>query len=146
MTEMRAPRGRWSKNGIRAIAWLSGGATLFASGAVLAASPKPDAAAADGTPRRQHQAHPRRVIERHVIRRVIVYDVPTSSSYGGSGAYYASGGSSSGGSSVGSSGSSSSGGSSGGGSSGGGGAGGGAVAPPPAPPPPPPTGTGGSGA
>ena len=70
MTE-RSPRPtRWTKGEIRTLAWVAGAAAFMTSGAALAVSPFPpaDHAASDG----RGQASPRRVIERRVIRRVVV--------------------------------------------------------------------------
>jgi hypothetical protein len=68
-TERPARRSRWPKGRIRALAWLSGAMAAVASAAAI--SP-----ALTTTSERPVQARPR-VIERHVIRRVIIVDPPT---------------------------------------------------------------------
>jgi hypothetical protein len=83
MTERGHRPPRWSPGRIRAAAWIASGATALASGAALAASPQPsaDPSAVSATRREA----PRRIVERHVIRRIIVVgtgptsptDVPT---------------------------------------------------------------------
>lgn len=135
MTE-RPRRGRWSKNGVRILAWLVGGATFFVSGVVLARAPKP--ATTEAGPRRlKPPAHPRVVIKRYVTRKVVIVDASTSSASSGAAVYRSSTGGSSSSSSGGSSGSGS------GPSGSSGSSGGTAPAPKPAPAPPPTT-TGGS--
>jgi hypothetical protein len=72
MTEP-ARRRRWSPARIRAAAWIAGAATAIGSGAALAAAPMP--ASDRATPAGQRDlAPPRRVIERHVIRRIVIVD------------------------------------------------------------------------
>jgi hypothetical protein len=88
MTTDRPRRSRWSRNGVRILAWLTGGATFLFSGAVLASAPKP----AQERAARRHRPAPRKVIEHHVTRKVVIVDPPTVSS----GVSYVSGGSSSG--------------------------------------------------
>ncbi len=81
MTE-RARRTRWSKRRLRALAWATGGATFVLAAAPLVAAPKPPVDSARG-PRQPA----RRVIERHITRRIIIVDpvasVPTSTATGG---------------------------------------------------------------
>lgn len=115
MTESASRKARWSKNGVRALAWITGGATFLASGAVLAGVPKPGSASA-AKPRKA--AH-RKVIVRHVTHRVIVYDLPPSRSSGVSVISGSGGGTTTTSSSSGGSGGTSSSGGSGGTSSGG---------------------------
>jgi hypothetical protein len=72
MTE--APRRRrWPKQRVRALAWMTGAATFITGVVGIAGAPKPSTAAP--LPRSQRAAAPR-IIERHVIRRVIVIDAP----------------------------------------------------------------------
>ena len=73
MTDRSTRPSRWSPARIRAAAWLAGSATALASGVALAAAPQPPSDAASRQPRRD-PAPPRRVIERHVIRRVVIVD------------------------------------------------------------------------
>lgn len=74
MTE-RVRRSRWSPTRIRTAAWLAGIAAAIGSGAALAAAPVP--ATGDAGPAgRRASAPPRRVIERHVVRRIVIVDAP----------------------------------------------------------------------
>jgi len=72
MTET-ARRRRWPQRRVRTLAWLTGGATFVAGVVGIAGSPKPSAAAS--LPRSERAAAPK-VIERRVIRKVIVVDAP----------------------------------------------------------------------
>jgi hypothetical protein len=71
-----ARRARWSKRRIRLVAWSTGVTTFVASGGALAMAPKP-ASAAQGRPHRARQKQVRPVIERTIIRRVVIVDPPT---------------------------------------------------------------------
>ncbi len=73
MTDRPPRRSRWSPARIRAVAWLAGAATAIGSGAALAAAPLPASDATTSAGRRE-TAPPRRVIERHVIRRIVIVD------------------------------------------------------------------------
>ena len=72
MTDRRDRAARWPKGRVRLLAWLTGGATFLASGAALALAPKPAEASHVGAQR--PPAAPRRVIERHVTRRIVIVD------------------------------------------------------------------------
>ena len=113
MTEHRARKTRWPKGRVRALAWGTGGAAFIMAAAPLVAAPKPPVDTANA-PRK---APPRQVIERHIIRKVVIVDpapsAPVSTSTSTSGSTSVS--TSSGGTA--------------------------AQAPAPAPPPPPPTTT-----
>jgi len=62
-------RTRWSKRRVRALAWISGVATLTASGAAIASTPP-------GREGLKPAAQPV-VVERHVIRRIVIIDPPS---------------------------------------------------------------------
>jgi hypothetical protein len=66
-----ARRTRWPKRRVQWLAWITAGVTAAASGVAIAAE-RP------ASPTRTRQPR-QRVIERHVIRRVIVVDPPTAS-------------------------------------------------------------------
>ncbi len=71
-----ARRARWSKRRIRIVAWSTGIATFVVSGGALAMAPKP-VTSADARAHRAKQKHARPVIERTIIRRVVIIDPPT---------------------------------------------------------------------
>jgi hypothetical protein len=82
----RPKRIRWPRAHIRALAWVAGAATFFTGVAVLGSVPRP---AADAT-NKNAVAPPRRVVIRHVIKKIIVispskptYSAPVSYSGGG---------------------------------------------------------------
>jgi len=83
MTERRARKTRWPKGRLRALAWGTGGAAFIMAAAPLVAAPKPQVDQASGS----HRAPARQVIERHIVRRVIIVDpvAPTGGSAGWSG-------------------------------------------------------------
>lgn len=62
-------RSRWSKRRIRALAWISGVTTLTASGAAIASIPP----GREGVKRADRPV----VVERHVIRRIVIIDPPS---------------------------------------------------------------------
>ena len=70
-----ARRARWSKRRIRLVAWSTGIATFVVSSGALAMAPKP--ATAQGRAHRPKQKQVRPVIERTIIRRVVIVDPPT---------------------------------------------------------------------
>jgi hypothetical protein len=70
MTEHRARKTRWPKGRVRALAWGTGGAAFVLAAAPLVATPKPPVDAAASTRR----APARHVIERHIVRRVVIVD------------------------------------------------------------------------
>ncbi|MGE5225636.1 MAG: hypothetical protein ACM3OO_02045 [Planctomycetaceae bacterium] len=74
-----ARRTRWSKRRIRVVAWSTGVATFVVSGGALAVAPKPATAAA-GRPHHAKQKQARPVIERTIIRRVVIVDPPSAAS------------------------------------------------------------------
>jgi hypothetical protein len=77
MTEHRVRKTRWPKGRVRALAWGTGGAAFVLAAAPLVATPKPPVDAAASTMR----APARHVIERHIVRRVVIVDpvsAPTS--------------------------------------------------------------------
>jgi len=71
MTEGARRPSRWPRGRIKALAWITGAMTFVASGAVLAAHPKPAAASGGGT---KVRASGVRVIRRTIIRKVIIVD------------------------------------------------------------------------
>ena len=71
-----ARRARWSKRRIRLVAWSTGIATFVVSSGALAMAPKPATAAQGRTHRPKHK-QVRPVIERTIIRRVVIVDPPT---------------------------------------------------------------------
>lgn len=85
MTERAPRRALWSKARLRALAWGSGAAAFVLAAAPLVAAPKPATERADAAHRRPA---PRRVIVRHVTRRIVVVDpvvsAPVTVSTGGS--------------------------------------------------------------
>jgi hypothetical protein len=70
MTEHRARKTRWSKGRVRGLAWGTGGAAFVLATAPLVAAPKPPVNDAAGARR----APARHVIERHIVRRVVIVD------------------------------------------------------------------------
>jgi hypothetical protein len=82
MTEARPRRTRWSKGRLRALAWATGGATVVLAAAPLVAAPRPPVDGSQGATR----APARRIIERHITRRIIIVDpvvtAPTTTSGG----------------------------------------------------------------
>ncbi|MGZ4148514.1 MAG: hypothetical protein ACXVQJ_00590 [Actinomycetota bacterium] len=70
-----ARRARWSKRRIRVVAWSAGIATFVVSGGALAMAPKPATAQARTHRPKQKQVRP--VIERTIIRRVVIIDPPS---------------------------------------------------------------------
>jgi hypothetical protein len=68
MTERRP---RLPKTWIRAIAWITGGATFFTLAGMFGAAPKPASSAPSPV-----TAAPRQVIVRKIVRRVVVVDAP----------------------------------------------------------------------
>ena len=69
MTERRP---RLPKHWVRAIAWITGGATFISLLGAFGIAPKPAASA----PVRETPA-PRKVIVRRIVRRVVIIDAPT---------------------------------------------------------------------
>jgi hypothetical protein len=70
MTDAPTRRTRLSKGRVRAVAWITGGATLLTGIGVLGASPTPTSSGAADEPATGRPA----VIVRRVVRRVIVTD------------------------------------------------------------------------
>jgi hypothetical protein len=71
---------RMSKGSLRALAWVGGGISFLAPGAMLAVAPR----AVPATPAAQTPQQPRTVIVHHIVRKVITRQAPASG--GGAGA------------------------------------------------------------
>jgi hypothetical protein len=85
MTDHRPRKSRWTKGRVRTLAWGTGGAAFIMAAAPLVAAPKPPVDAAHAS----RKAPARQVIERHIIRKVVIVDpvasAPVTSSTSSSG-------------------------------------------------------------
>jgi hypothetical protein len=73
-TDRKPPRRRWPKEAVRTVAWLTGAVTFVASVAAIAAAPKPVVDTAS-----QDTSASRPIIERRVLRRIVLIQSPTRS-------------------------------------------------------------------
>jgi hypothetical protein len=80
MTEHRPRKQRWPKTRVRALAWATGAAAFLVAAGQLLASPKPPISSASA----ERRAPARSVIERHIVRRVVIVDPATSAPVSGS--------------------------------------------------------------